>query len=186
MVGQGPLKPLIEVRILAPQQMKIVPKFKSEDRNASNFLSLSLRFAQEDLEYLKNLYKTHTKTEIQISEELTVVHRSVWTSLVVEVRKLFGKSFKEYKNHSLKEIAFFQQDPYKQTINGVYGSPIVQSIIGMSNTFTVHLGIEKKFISAEDICNSDLGAQLEKLKSPIEAYTKHARDNDLNPQVDAH
>ena len=171
------------VRIHVSQQMKIPTEFDSEDRNASNFLSLSLKFAKDDLEYLQNLYKKKTKTEIEISKELTLIHRAVWTSLVIEVRKLFGKSFREYKNHSVKEITFFQKDPYKNIVDGVYSSQIVQDILHMSNTFTVHLGKEKKFISVEDICNSNLVAQLKKLELPIEAYAKYARDNDPNPQV---
>ncbi|MBM3272869.1 hypothetical protein FJY94_06430 [Candidatus Kaiserbacteria bacterium] len=163
--------------------MKTVPEFKSEDRNASNFLSLSLRFAEEYLEGLQSLYKRHSETDIQLSKELTTIHRALWTSLVVEVRKLFGKSFKDYKNHSLKEIKFFDRNPYKQTIDNVYGAKIVQSILDMSNSFTVHLGQEKKFVSAEEICDSNLDIQLKKLRPAIEAYAEYARGSDPDPEV---
>ena len=87
--------------------MKIIPEYTNEERNASNFLSLSLKFSEEYLECLQDFRRKHTDTEIQVSNELNIIHRALWTSLVVEIRKLFGKSFKNYKNHSLKVIPFF-------------------------------------------------------------------------------
>ncbi len=163
--------------------MKLPTKFKNEERNASNFLSLSLRFAEENLEYLKKFYKKYTDAQIQNSKELTLIQRCVWTSLVVEIRKLLANPVRGYNNHSLREIEFFQHDPYKKIIDRVYGSSIIQKIIVMSNVFTIHLGVEKKFVSAKDISNSDLSELLNKLKSPIDAYVKYAQDKDPNPQV---
>lgn len=159
--------------------MNTIPKYQSEDRNAANFLSLSLRFAEEYFDKLCELRKKYSESEIQLSNELTIVHRALWTSLIVEVRKLFGKSFKDYENYSLKEVSFFQNEPHKTIIDQVYGNQVVQKILTTSNTFTIHLGKKKmKICPVDEICKSDLRNQLEKLRVPMSKFEEYSRKSD--------
>jgi len=161
--------------------MKVIPKYQNEDRNAANFLSLSLRFSDEYLAELCKLRKKHTETDIQLSKELTTIHRALWTSLIVEIRKLFGKSFKAYENYSLLEVSFFQNKPHKAVIDQVYGHKIVQNILTTSNTFTVHLGKKKMYIlPVDEICKSDLRDQLKKLQEPMGAFEEYSRKSNLD------
>lgn len=159
--------------------MKTIAKYKSEDRNAANFLGLSLRNAIEYLDELCSLRSKYSETEIQISKELTITHRALWTSLAVEVRKLFGKSFNNYKNHSLVETAFFLQEPYRSIVKKVHGDQITQRLLKMSTTFTSHISQgEMTFFSAEEICKSKLKDLFLSLRGSIDAYAKYAREND--------
>ncbi|MDD5589996.1 MAG: hypothetical protein PHQ47_02380 [Candidatus Portnoybacteria bacterium] len=148
----------------------------TKERNASIFLSLSLRFSMEYLEKLCNLKKEHGDDKIQESKELTIFHRVLWTALIVEVRKLFGASFKRYRNYSLREIEYFKSEPYKSVINTVYGNQIIQRILTTSNTFTIHLGETKdNVLSVSEICNSNLRDLLEQLRLPIDAFREYSR-----------
>lgn len=151
--------------------MEIIKK-----RNPDIFLSLSLRFAKEYFGQLCDVRKKYGEDGIQESKELTIHHRALWTALIVEIRKLFGVSFKKYKNYSLLEIDFFKVKPYKKIINSVYGNRVIQKILKTSNTFTIHLGKNKEEIFPVDkICDSDLKKILEQLQKPIDAFEKSSR-----------
>ncbi len=151
---------------------------RATERNASAFLSLSLRFAKEYLKQLKALRKIHGEAEIQELNELTVHHRALWTALIVEIRKLFGASFKGYKNYSLREIDFFKNEPHKTKIDTVYGNHIIQRILKTSNNFTVHLSQEQEVpLDIVQICNSNLEDLLTQLQEPMEAFR-----NTLEPE----
>ena len=145
----------------------------TKERNPAIFLSLSPRFAQEYFEQLGNIRKKYGEDYIQESKELTIHHRALWTALIVEIRKLFGASFKEYKNCSLLEIDFFKEEPHKKVIDFVYGNRIIQKILETSNTFTIHLGKDKEeILSVNEICNSDLKKLLTQLQEPISIFEK--------------
>lgn len=148
-----------------------------KQKNPAIFLSLSLRFANEYLDQLCDLRQKYSNDEIQESKKLTILHRALWTALIVEVRKLFGKSFKEYENYSLKEISFFNTDPHKAIIDQVYGDQVIQKILTTSNNFTIHLGKEKtKIFSVSEICESDLKNLLMKLQMPIDKFKVHCEN----------
>ena len=164
--------------------MNVIPKYQNEDRNAANFLALSLKFAEEYFDELCSLRKKHSETEIQLSKELTTIYRALWTSLIIEVRKLFGKSFKDHENYSFKEVSFFQKEPHKAEIDQVYGSQIIQKILTTSNTFTVHLAKKKMdILSVDEICKSNFGNELKKLQKPINAFEEFSRKSDPTPLV---
>ena len=61
----------------------------STNRKPEIQLPLSVRFAREYLELLCGMRERHTIDEIQESNELTVIHRSLWTSLIIEVGRMF-------------------------------------------------------------------------------------------------
>lgn len=96
--------------------------------------------------------------------------------MVVEIRKLFGTSFKGYENYSLKEIDFFKSEPHKTNIDLVYGDQIIQKILTTSNTFTIHLGKNAEGpLSVKEICDSNLESLLVRLWEPIDAFAKHQK-----------
>lgn len=145
----------------------------TKERKPAIYLSLSLRFAKEYFGQLCNIRKKYGEDGIQESKELTIYHRALWSALIVEIRKLFGASFKEYKNCSLLEINFFKEEPYKKVIDSVYGNRIIQKILKTSNTFTVHLGENKEeILPVNEICNSDLKKLLEQLQNSVSAFEK--------------
>jgi len=148
-------------------------KVEIAERNPSGFLSLSLRFALEYFDQLSKL-REGGESKIQESNELTIHHRALWTSLIVEIRKLFGASFKEYKNYSLREIEFFQSEPHKTSIDRVFGDRLIQEIMKTGNTFTIHLGKHGgRPFTVKEICNPKLKELLGQLQTPIDAFAKH-------------
>lgn len=145
----------------------------TEIRSPGPFLSLSLRFAKEYLKQLRDLREAHGESKIQQDKKLAIYHRALWTALIVEIRKLFGKSFKEYKNFSLLEIDFFKSEPHKTTISQVFGDRTIQRILKTSNTFTVHLGqLNDVPLPVKDICESNLEVLLDSLQKPIDEFTR--------------
>ena len=71
-------------------------------------LKFSLRFAKEYLKTLCEMQKFHNEIEIQESKELTIIQRALWTSLIIEV----GRLFDTYKSKSKKVISFKQLNSY--------------------------------------------------------------------------
>ncbi len=141
----------------------------------ANWLDMSLRFASEYFEELCAMRNKYTKAEIQQSKKLTIMHRSLWTSLIAEIRKLFDNS-RDYPNYSLRKIDFFKQNQYKSIVDTVYGEKIISRIIKTGNTFTLHLSKNKRdILSVSEICDSNLGELLNKLKKPIQDFTEFER-----------
>ena len=144
-----------------------------EERNPAVFLPLSLRFVKEYLKQLCEMRNKYKDEEIQESKELTIIHRALWTALLVEVRKLFEDS--QYDNYSLRKIDFFKQEPHKSKIDRIFGDADMSKILKTAYTFTTHLSKNKENIySVSEICNSKLGGLLEELQGPMDAFERTA------------
>lgn len=142
-----------------------------EKRNPTIFLPLSLRFAKEYLVQLCEIKRVYSEAQIQQSKELTIIHRALWTALVVEVRKMFDNS--RFDSYSLKKIDFFQKEPHKSRVDRVYGDRVIQKIIKTGHTFTVHLGKNKEeTYSTAEICNSNLEKLFTELKNSMDVFER--------------
>ena len=129
-------------------------------RNPIVSIQLSLRFAKEYLDALCEMRKSHTEAEIQTSKTLTIIHRALWTSLIIEVGRLFD-------THKTKEVISLKNlklPKVKKDINRIHGETIVGKIIDTRKTFTAHWDKEGNDItSVTEICNSKLGKLLYEL-----------------------
>lgn len=147
-----------------------------ELRNPAIFLPLSLRFTKEYLKQLCEMRNKYKEDQIQESKELTIIHRALWTALLVEVRKLFEDS--KFDNYSLRKINFFKQEPHKSKIDQVFGDADMAKILKTTYTFTTHLSKNKEnMYSVSEICNSKLGILLEELQEPINALERTTHTN---------
>lgn len=147
-----------------------------KERNPYIFLSLSLMFAKEYLEQICKMRSTYTDDQIQESKELTIIHRALWTALLVEIRKLFEDS--KFDNYSLRNLSFFKQEPYKSKIDKIFGDVDMAKILKTAYTFTTHLSRNKeKIYSVSEICNSKLKKLLDELQEPVDAYKNSIRNN---------
>lgn len=132
-----------------------------EERNHIIALKLSLRFAKEYLKMLYQMQKDNTTDEIQESEKLTIIQRALWTSLIIEI----GRLFDTYETNSKKVISFKKIKSLENDINKIHSEAIIGKIINTRKTFTAHWGAKKnKVVSVTEICNSNLGNLLEKLE----------------------
>jgi len=123
-------------------------------------LKLSLRFAKEYLKTLCEIQKSHNEVEIQESKELTIIQRALWTSLIIEV----GRLFDTYKSKDKKVISFKQLNHYEKEVDKIFKEDVIQRMRTTRHTFTAHLDEEKDdIISAPEICNSKLGELLDGL-----------------------
>jgi hypothetical protein len=146
----------------------------NKKRNPIITLSLSLRFAKEYLKMLCNMQKTYTLNEIQESEKLTIIQRALWTSLIIEV----GRLFDTYEKKNKKVISFKKIDFLKKNVNNIHAEAIIGKIINTRNTFTAHWGEEKnKIVSVSEVCSSNLGILLKKLDKPLLEFEKWIKDN---------
>ena len=134
-------------------------------RNQVLMLKFSLRFAKEYLKTLCEMQKFHNEIEIQESKELTIIQRALWTSLIIEV----GRLFDTYKSKSKKVISFKQLNSYGTEVNKIFKENVIQRMRTTRHTFTAHLDEERDdIISAPEICGSKLRELLDKLdKLPI-------------------
>lgn len=140
-------------------------------RNPKIFLPLSLRFAKEYLKQLCAMRKRYSEDQIQESKKLVIIHRALWTALLVEVRKLFEDS--RFDNYSLKKIDFLKREPYKSKIDKILGDADISKILDTAYTFTTHLGKKReKIYSVAEICVSKLGKLLDELQEPVDAFEK--------------
>ncbi len=129
-------------------------------RNPAIILPLSLRFAKEYLKTLCEIQKSHNEVEIQESKELTVIHRALWTSLIIEV----GRLFDTYRRGNEKVISFKKLNCHKTEIDKIFNEDIIQRMITTRKTFTAHLDEKRNdIISVPEICESNLGDLLERL-----------------------
>lgn len=125
-------------------------------RDPKTVLPLSLRFAKE---YLSKLSEMQKKINfIQESEELTIIHRALWTALIIEVGRLFD-------SYDKKDTISFRKLPHlKNKIDKYYGEVIVGKIIETRNTFTGHFSKNaKEVILAKEICDSKLSKILDEM-----------------------
>jgi len=146
-----------------------------EQRNPAIFLPLSLRFAKEYLKQFCEMRKKYTDEKIQESKELTIIHRALWTALLVEMRKLFENS--EFDNHSLKKTGFFKQEPYKSKVDKIFGDADMNKLLKTAYTFTTHLSKNKeKVYSVSEICNSKLEKLLNELQGSMDIFERSAQN----------
>lgn len=123
-------------------------------------LKLSLRFAKE---YLIELDKMQLNIEkVQESKKLSMLHRALWTSLIIEIGKLFDNL--SDKN---KQVIYFKEiKKIKKEVDKLHGQVIIQKIINTRNTFTGHFSRKNNSVlSASNICNSNLKSILNELDS---------------------
>ncbi len=121
-------------------------------------LQLSLRFAKEYFEMLCEMQKTYTTVKIQESKKLMIIQRALWTSLIIEI----GRMFDDYKRKEV--ISFKKIESLKKDVDNIFSEVIIQKIINTRHTFTAHLGKEKnEVVTVAEICNSKLGKLLDKL-----------------------
>ena len=125
-------------------------------RDPKTLLPLSLGFAKE---YLDALCKMRTNIKaVGESEELIIIHRALWTALIIEVGRLFD-------TYDTKEVISFKKIPHlKKQINKYHGEAIIGKIIETRKTFTGHFAKKANIVlSASEICNSNLGEILRKM-----------------------
>jgi hypothetical protein len=145
-----------------------------EKRNPIIILGLSLRFAKEYLEMLCKMQKIHTLDEIQESKKLTIIQRALWTSLIIEI----GRLFDTYESKNKQVISFKKINFLKKDIDNIHAEAIIGKIIKTRKTFTAHWGEEKnKVVSVAEVCNSNLGILLKKLDKPLVAFEKWFNNN---------
>lgn len=131
-------------------------------RNWALMLKLSLRFAKEYLKALCKMRKHYTGIEIQKSKKLTIIQRALWTSLIIEVGRLFDTYKSKDKNERV--ISFKKLNLYEKEVDNIFKEKIIQRIRTTRNTFTAHLDEKADdIISVPEICNSNLDDLLEKL-----------------------
>ena len=133
--------------------------------NPKIVLPLSLRFAKEYLNKLSEMQKNINS--VQESKELTVIHRALWTSLIIEIGRLFD-------TYDTKDVVSFKKLAHlKKQINKYHGESIVGKIIETRKTFTGHFAKKANtVITAHEICNSNLGQILDEMgKLPIQNST---------------
>jgi len=125
-------------------------------RTPEIILPLSLRFAKE---YLSALCKMQSDVDaVQQSKDLTTTYRALWTALIIEVGRLFD-------TYNMKDTISFKKLPHlKKHIDKYHGEAVIGKIIQTRNTFTGHFALDAKIvISAQEICNSNLGEILEEM-----------------------
>lgn len=144
----------------------------SRKRNPSIALQLSLRFAKEYLRKLCEIQNAHTDDEIQESNDLLIVHRALWTALIIEIGKLFDTFNDRYRKViSLKREAFFQNIPWKDKIDSVRGEMIISKMIRTRKTFTAHWGEDNiRPVSVREVCDSKLEKLLDQLDKPLSEF----------------
>lgn len=146
-------------------------KEAKKKRNPAIALQLSLRFAKEYFKTLCEIKKTRTDIEIQESNELLIIRRALWVSLIIEIGRLFD-TFDGYKEViSLKKTPFFKNAPWKDKIDSMHGDATVSKMIKTRKTFTAHLGEDDEgVISVTEICGSKLGNLLDDLDQPLAEF----------------
>jgi len=133
----------------------------TEKRKPNIILKLSLRFAREYFDMLEKMYKKYTLEKIQESESLTITQRALWTSLIIEV----GRLFDTYESVDKKVISFKKVNSLKREIDKIHGEVIIGKIIKTRKTFTAHWGEGKdEVVSVAQILSSNLKELLEKLE----------------------
>ncbi|MBU4375323.1 hypothetical protein KKH38_02375 [Patescibacteria group bacterium] len=143
-------------------------------RNPIIALSLSLRFAKEYLEELKQMQKNYTIDEIQESKKLTIIQRALWTSLIIEI----GRIFDTYQNKDIISFKKINLPEEKNIINNIHGEAIIGKIINTRKTFTAHWGTEKNnVVSVAELCKSNLDILLNKLYKPLATFEKWFNNN---------
>lgn len=123
-------------------------------REPENLLPLSVRFAKE---YFTELCEMQSDIQkVQASKKLGTIHRAIWTSLIIEVGRLFD-------THN--DVISFKKIPHlKESIDKYHSEAIIGKIIETRKTFTAHFaGTAKEVASAPEICQSRLGEILNDL-----------------------
>lgn len=145
-------------------------------RNPTIALGLSLRFAKEYFEMLCEMRKAYTIEKIEESNKLMIKQRALWTSLIIEIGRLFDTyETKNKKVISFKKINFPE---VKKKIDDIHAEAIIGKIIKTRKTFTAHWGEEKNNpISITELCNSNLGILLKKLDQPLTVFEKWFNNN---------
>jgi len=132
----------------------------STERKPEIQLPLSVRFAKEYLKMLCGMLKKYTNEEIQESNELTIIHRSLWTSLIIEV----GRIFDTYDGKNKEVISYKKLGYLKDKIDKLHGEAIIGKIIRTRKTFTAHWSKERTNpVLVSEICSSNLIKILEEL-----------------------
>lgn len=125
-------------------------------RDPKIVLPLSLRFAKEYLGELSKMQKNIDS--VQESKERTTIHRALWTSLIIEVGRLFD-AYDKKDTISFKKVTHLREE-----IDKYNGEAIVGKIIETRNTFTGHFSKNAEdVISAKEICDSNLSIILDKM-----------------------
>lgn len=151
-----------------------------ERRDPVSALQLSLQNAKEFLKKLREF--TERVDAIQANpkrlinknpdewEEVRIIRKALWIALIIEV----GRLFDTYEKETKKVISFksvFKNTNLEKTINKIHETAIVGKIINTRRTFTAHIAEQKNdIISAPEICNSNLGALLDKLDAPLSDF----------------
>jgi hypothetical protein len=123
-------------------------------RKPEILLPLSIGFAREYLDHLSRMQ--NDIHNVQGSEELTIIHRALWTALIIEVARLFDT------HHNA--VSFKKLPKIKAVIDKHHSKAIIGKIIKTRKTFTAHFDPTGKIVvSAQEICNSNLRQILEEM-----------------------
>lgn len=96
--------------------------------------------------------------KVQESKKLTIIHRALWTSLIIEVAKIFD-------THN-NVISYKKISHLKEKIDKYHSEAIIGKIIETRKTFTAHFADRaKEVITAPEICKSKLNKILDDLNS---------------------
>ena len=143
---------------------------KVKKRNPVIVLQLSLRFAKEYFKMLCEMQKAYTTDAIQESKKLTIIQRALWTSLIIEIARLFDT----YEGKNKKVISFKKIGLLKEDIDNIHGEAIIGEIINTRKTFTAHWGEEKnKVVTVAEICNSKLEKILNNLDNLLKEHQNY-------------
>lgn len=147
-------------------------------RNPVFALQHSLENAQDFYEKLCEL--TETVNTIQDDDErllkqnpdewkeTVLLRKAVWIALIIEVGRIFD-TYETKGVISFKKV--FRDSSLENAINSIHGEAIIGRILDTRNTFTAHIAEKhNNILSADEICNSNLGELLERLESPLTAF----------------
>lgn len=156
-----------------------------EKRNPAVELEISLHIAKDTFKKLCEISKKVElinkdprscidETSYEEFKNLKTIRRALWTSLIIEIGRLFDNDSKNSKKViSFRAIDFFKEQPFKKTIDSIYGNTIISKIRDTRHTYIAHRGVEKTdVLSADEICRSCLGDLLNKLDEPLKQFKK--------------
>lgn len=143
---------------------------KTALRKPENSLPFSVRFAKEYLRMLCEMQEKYSVDKIQESNDLVIVHRALWTSLIIEV----GRIFDTYESKDKKVISYKKLEYLKSEVDKLHSQAIIGRVLQTRKTFTAHWSRDKSVpISAAEICDSNLEDILNKLSElPVRSDVK--------------
>jgi hypothetical protein len=151
-------------------------------RNPVYALQLSLGNAKDFFEKLQGLtdeigamekdLKSTLKDGRDVWKETVLLRKAVWIALIIEI----GRLFDTYDRVTQKVISFkktIKNPSLKKIVDQIHGESIIRKIIKSRNTFTAHIAEgQEDFISAPEICESNLGELLNRLDVPLSMFTE--------------